>query len=847
MAPTTSPEYRKQLDDLAKRALELPPELWPEFIEKACAGNESLRIDLLGRLFRAPLLPGNGFAQYRILSLLGEGGMGQVYLAEDTRLPRRVALKTLPTQSVPSEGDVHRFEQEAWAASSLNHPNILTIYEVGRHDGRLFIASEYVEGMTLRQKLAEPVDAAATLDIAIQCAAGLKAAHDAGIVHRDIKPENLMIRTDGLLKIVDFGLARVGELRSGAVALRSANATVPGTILGTTKYMSPEQARGVPVDGRADVFGLGAVMYEMLSGQAPFDGDTDSDRIASILLNDPRPLNQLAPAAPPELVRIVERAMCKDVNGRYQSAREMLAELQRLKKNLELGAAGQGSRTWMTLGRIAVAAVLLCLIVLGILLVARRKAVEKPSGARTRSLAILPFRNLRPDPSTDFLGFSLADAVITKFGYVRSVAVRPSSAVEKYRSRSVDPRQAAAELNADVLLTGSYLRDADRLRINIQLIDAHQDRVLWQDTLDTPYEDLFRVQDRVAQQIIRQLELNLSPSEAGSLRFDNPIGREAYEEYLRGVDLYAISDFPGAIRALEASAAEEPNYALTWAHLGQAYTSDASLVFGGRDEYRKAQTAYERALALNPALIEARVYMANLFTDTGRVEESAPLLSAALERNPNSADAHWELGYAYRFAGLLPESVRECERAREIDPQVKLYSSALNSYLYLGEYDRFLNSLPQTDSVYILFYRGFAEYYKHDAGSALAHFDRAYVLNSTTFQAALSKALADALRHDSADGLRVLNQTLERVEKRGVTDPEGLYKLAQAFAALGDASAGMKILRRAIDGGFFCYPYFRTDPLLDPLRNQPGFAELMETARTRHERFQARFAPRTEQ
>ena len=797
--------------------------------------------------FQRPALPSGGrFARYEILSTLGEGGMGRVYLAADPRLPRRVALKTIAPESVESTDAVRRFEQEARAASSLNHPNILTIYEVGQYEGRFFIASEFVEGMTLRQKFAAPADTAAALDVAIQAATGLNAAHAAGIVHRDIKPENLMIRSDGLLKIVDFGLARMNE-HAGGAALRpraGEHLTLPGVVVGTTRYMSPEQARGLPVDGRTDIFSLGVVLYEMLAGRTPFEGETDSDRIAAILLSDPLPLKRLAPAADPELVRIIERAMARDRNARYQSAGEMLADLHALRKRLELpaGVAAQPRKPLMRGLLIGILA-LVCVAAIASAWFVRSRRSPTTAEGRARILAILPFHNLRPDPSTDFLGFSLADAVTSRLGDIRSIAVRPSSAVEQYRNRVIDPSKAGAELHADIVLAGSYLRDGDRLRISTQLVDVRDDRVLWRDTLDTAYKDLFRVQDRVARELIDRLALNLSPREAGSIRMDSPISRDAYEAYLRGVDLYAMNDFPGAIGLLEKAASMEPGYALTWAHLGQAYTTNASLGFGGREEYRKAQAAYEKALELDPGLIEARVYMANLLTDTGRVEQSAPLLRAALEQNPNSADAHWELGYAYRFAGLLPESVRECERARQIDSQVKLYSSALNSYLYLGQYARFLESLPQSDTPYILFYRGLAEYYQHDYLSALAHFDRAYVLNASMFPAQLGKALAASLRNDSQHGLALLYRIDKRIQERGVVDPEGLYKLAQAYAALGDRAAGMRALRRAIEGGFFCYPYFETDPLLEPLLHEPGFAELMDAARERHERFRATFAP----
>ncbi len=786
------------------------------------------------------------FGDYEILSELGAGGTGRVYLAQDTRLPRRVAIKTLAPDSVRSEDGARRFEQEAWAASSLNHPNILTIYEVGRYEGEFFIAAEYVEGVTLRQNLSARLPVSAVLDIAIQAATGLHAAHAAGIVHRDIKPENLMIRHDGLLKIVDFGLARVAARSRATVgaALRE-NQTEAGMVLGTTKYMSPEQARGLPVDARTDLFSLGAVLYEMLSGRAPFSGETDSDRIAAILLNHPEPLRKASPTAPAELVRIVERAMAKEADRRYQSAAELLGDLQSAQHALAQKGDGAKTRRWhgfrnkpLTLALIFVS---VGLAIAFFALLRWKTSPPEASAGHPLSLAILPFRNLTRDPDSDFLGFSLADAIISKFGYVSSVAVRPSSAVEKYRNRSVDPQQAGRELNARDLLTGNYLRDGDRLRINVQLIDVAENRVLWHDTLDTPYQDLFRVHDEVAQRIIHQLQLHLTSEESQRVQVDTPIGREAYEDYLRGVDLYGMNDFSGAITALEKSASLDSKYALTWAHLGQAYTTSASLEFGGTQQYRKAQRAYEKALSLNPALMEAQVYMANLFTDTGRVEQSVPLLRAALARNPNSADAHWELGYAYRFAGMLPESLRECLLARQIDPQVKLYSSAINTYLYVGEYDQFLASLPESRSVYLLFYRGFAELYKGQNQAALSYFDEAFDLNPSLLQAKLGEAFADSLRNRNAEGVKLMRETAARVEERGVTDPEGLYKLAQAFAAVGDRSDGVKAFTAAIRGGFFPYPYLRADPLIQPLRNDGGFAAAMEVARRRHEHFQALF------
>ncbi len=367
------------------------------------------------------------------------------------------------------------------------------------------------------------------------------------------------------------------------------------------------------------------------------------------------------------------------------------------------------------------------------------------------------------------------------------------------------------------------------------------DKILWQDSIDLKYDKLLTVQDRVAQQIIRGLQLNLSPAEAANLKPDKPINSLAYEYYLRGVDLYSLNEFGPAIELLQKSAALEPNYAPTWAHLGRAFTTNASLRFGGREDYNQAQAAYEKAIALNPALVEPRIYMANLLTDTGHVEQSVPLLRSALQTSPNNAEAHWELGYAYRFGGMLRESVAECEKARQNNPQVKINSSALNSYLYLGEYHKFIQSLPVNDSTYILFYRGFGEYYLGNYEQASRDFDRAYEMEPALLPAEVGKALSYSINHENDLGLRLLHETEDRIERRGVTDAEGIYKVAQAYAVLGDKVAALHMLRLSIGGGFFCYPYFVRDPRLQSLRNEAEFPTLMSQARQRHDQFKASF------
>ena len=901
MASASESDRWRRMEQLFYAAVDLNPEARCKFLDENCAGEPELRKELEALLdsadkpmdlLQAPVLkaareivadeqsksiaPGVQFAHYQIISKLGAGGMGVVYLAEDLRLKRRVALKVLGAELTRDPRGVRRFEQEARAASALNHPNILTIYEFGEFNGLHYIASEFVEGATLRQRMAHVrLELNTSVDIAIHIASALAAAHASGIVHRDIKPDNVMVRNDGIVKVLDFGIAKLIETQVAETIGRTTSSagsgiSETGMVLGTAKYMSPEQARGKEVDARSDIFSLGSVMYEMVTAHAAFAGDTASDVIAEILKTEPPPPVEFVPDVPSEIERIIGKALRKDRDNRYQGVKDLLIDLRDFKKEAEFQSKLQGQQAGVRSEKIKtgsgrktpargalpvpaepeilglriwrwVVAVMLA-AVLGVAgYLYTRKSGGPPTSAHPRSLAILPFQNLKPDPETNFLGFSLADEIITKLSYVNSLNVRPSSSVDKYRNKDIDPRKVAAELNVDTLLTGSFLRDGDDLRITTQLIDVKPEKILWREELDLKYDKLLTVQDRVAQQIVKELELNLSPAEAANLKPEKPINSAAYEDYLRGIDLYSLNQFGPAIDLLEKSTALEPNYAPAWAHLGRAYTTNASLKFGGREDYGKAQAAYEKAIALNPALVEPRIYMANLLTDTGRVEQAVPLLRSVLQDNPNNAEAHWELGYAYRFAGMLEESVAECEKARQNNPQVKMNSSAINSYLYLGEYEKFLQSLPVNDSVYILFYRGFAEYYLNNRDQAASDFDRAFQMDSTLLPAAVGKALSDSIRHDPAHGLKLLQQTEEKIEERGVSDAEGMYKVAQAYAVLGDKASALHMLRHSIGGGFFCYPYFARDPLLQTLRDDPEFKTLMAQAQHRHDQFRATF------
>ena len=887
----------KQIEELFYESLAVPSESRAALLEERCGSDFELRKEVEALLDSAaepmdfleqPIIDaahdltageadkgiecGEHLGHYEIESFIGSGGMGEVYLANDLILKRKVAIKILSLAQAQNERGLRRFEQEARAASALNHPNILTIYEFGEANGLHFIASEYIDGQTLRMKLADGrLTVEAAVDISIQIARALCAAHESGIIHRDIKPENVVVRTDQLVKVLDFGIAKLSEPQANGVPYPAALAmslsrSHEGFVIGSARYMSPEQARGQLVDARSDIFSLGIVLYEMVCGKCPFDGESVSDVIAEILKGTPQSLEEICPHVPAELQAIIFKAMCKDREGRYQDAKELLADLKEFASEAHFHAKfqlptntgprrvssasnGPGARTGKAdrwpLSRavtIVATAILAVVAVMGVLIAMRyRKAGATSAQARPHSLAILPFKNLRQDPTLDYLGFSLSDAVITKLSTVSALTVRPSSSVDIYRNQSIDPKKVGDDLNVDTLLTGSFIKDGDDLRITAQLIDIKPNRILWQDSIDVKYDRLLTVQDRVSQEIVKGLELNLTPADAKSLSSGNPVNAEAYQYYLRGIDFYLLNDFPSSIAMLEKSASIDPNYALTWAHLGKAYTTNAAQRLGGRENYDKAQAAYEKAIALNPDLVEPRIYEANLLTDTGRVERAVPLLRAALQSSPNNAELHWELGYAYRFAGMLPESVAECQKARQLDPEVKINSSAMNSFLYLGQYAKFVQSLPDHDSAYILFYRGFGEFYLDEKKQAAQIFDRAYTLEPELLQTRVGKALSYSIAGDRAAALDLLRRTQDEVEERGVGDAESMYKISQAYAVLGDKAAALHTLSHTIEGGFFCYTCFMTDPLLAGIRGEPEFHRLTEEARQRHDAFKTRF------
>src|SRR5262245_58200247 len=603
-----TPEHWKKLDVLFHEALELQGEARAAHLVKACGGDRQLREEAErliaahereGSFIDSPIFVepeemtdddcnefpvGRFMGPYQIVSQLGRGGMGRVFLAKDTRLERRVAIKILPGAFIQNPDHVRRFEREAKAASALNHPNIMTVYEIGEADGTHYIVSEFVEGETLRERMRRgALSLTAALDVARQVAGALAAAHVAGIVHRDIKPENVMVRPDGLVKVLDFGLAKLTEMRiadwglrveeaetlartsqdNPQSAIRNLHSTVPGLVMGTAHYMSPEQARGQKVDHRADIFSLGVMLHEMLAGQRPFEGATTSDVIAAILTKEPEPLKELRSKAWPELAQIVMKCLAKEREQRYQTVGEFAAHLQAATERSKLsplGKARRGSRlAWIvaTLTLLMIAAV-----------VSWKLAPKAAPDPQIRSLVVLPLENLSGDPAQDYLADGMTDALIGDLAKIGALRVISRTSSMRYKGAKKPLQEIAGELNVDAVVEGAMQRSGDRVSIRARLIHAGADRQLWAESYERDFRDALGMQSEIARAIAREIQAKLTPAEQARLTNSVTANRKALDDYLQGRYLLGKGgQLPKAIEYFQSAIKEDPTYAPAYAGL----------------------------------------------------------------------------------------------------------------------------------------------------------------------------------------------------------------------------------------------------------------------------------------
>jgi TolB-like protein/tRNA A-37 threonylcarbamoyl transferase component Bud32 len=794
---------------------------------------------------------GQTVSHYRVLGKLGGGGMGVVYEAEDLKLGRRVALKFLPDELARDHQALERLQREAKSASSLQHPNICTIYDVDEHGGRPFIAMELLEGETLRDRLAPgPLGLEALLELGTQIADALETAHARGIVHRDIKPANIFVTKRGQAKLLDFGLAKQSDRGAGSgggdtalpTAMAEEHLTSPGTALGTVAYMSPEQARGEPLDARTDVFSCGAVLYEMATGRQPFAGHTSAVIFDAILNRAPVPPVRLNPELPEELSRIVNTALEKDRDLRYQSAAEIKTDLKRLKRDSDSGRTGKAaaaapveapppSRARWKVPAVA-ALPLIAAAAAGWWAAHRRPGESAPRGQIT--MAVLPFQNLGADPSIDYLRLALPDEVATTLSYAPAIAVRPFASTRRYAAADVDPQAAGRELRARQVLTGQFQKEGDRLRVTLEVVDTEGDRVVWRDTTTTAASDLVGLRDQMATRVRQGLLPALGASAGSGGSATRPANSEAYDLYLRSAAL-TRDDEPNkrAIPMLERSVELDPTYAPAWNELGVRYYFQAVPGGAGSPALQRSRAALERALALDPDLTSAAGNLVIDRVDSGDLEAGYFRASDLVHRRPQSGDAHFTLSYVLRYAGLLEEAAKECDAALAADPHNRNFRSCYISFMLLKDHDRA------------------RQFLRLDADSSWARTGEGDLQLREGHSQVATRIYREELREGDLDFTSLNDAATPRAEReqiaakveaefRGMRDPEPRYFAAGYLALAGCREPALRLLRSAVESNYLIDP--GKDSLFDGLRNDPEFAAIRAESVRKQKEFLARRA-----
>jgi len=759
-------------------------------------------------------LIGSTFGSYTIKAPLGRGGMGEVYLAHDSRLDRDVAIKVLSAAFTSNPDRLRRFHTEARAASSLNHPHILVVHDFGDVGGRAFMVTEYVEGETLRARLDRgPLALHEAAVVASQVAGALGAAHARGIVHRDVKPENVMIRPDGYVKVLDFGLAKLNATDDRMPADMQGH-TMPGMVLGTPRYMSPELARGAAADARTDVWSLGVMLYEMIGGRPPFAGATAADLMSAILRTEPVPLELHAPRTPAALVRIVMKALCKSRLERYADASEIALELAALRLDIDGGEPQ------------AVAP-----LAFGVTAVSD---VTPPGQMKKRTrLIVIPFRLLRPDPDIEFLSFSLADSIAMTLSNLDSLVVRSSLTAARYSTEELDVRELVRSAGVDAILTGTLLRAGSSLRVSAQLLAAPHGTITWSERMDVPLDNVVRIQDELSERIVDSLAIPLTAGEQDKLRRDAPANAKAYALYLRGTShSFDPQDWALARDLFVECVAEDAGYAPAWARLGRCYRLAAKFLSGTLEEVgdnmKRAEVAFQKAFAINSDLPLTHHLYTVLETDLGRAESAMVRLVARARQRRADPELYAGLVHACRYGGLLEASVAAHARAKQLDPQIP--TSVAQTFWMQGEYERAIDGFTTG------FFVGLPLVALGRDAEALAQARASSALVRDPTTRGYQSIVMSLLEGRRDECLRLLTDLAPRNP-----DPESVYFGALTFAHLGALDLALDQFERVVDMGFFCAPSFERDRWLDPLRSESRFTTALARAQARRDQASHRF------
>jgi serine/threonine protein kinase len=786
---------------------------------------------------------GQTVSHYRILGKLGGGGMGVVYEAEDLKLGRHVALKFIPENLTGDPKSLERFTREARAASLLNHPNICTIHGIEDNDGHPFIVMEKLEGESLKQFISgHPVAIDKLLDISIQVADALAASHAKGIVHRDIKPANIFLTPSGQVKVLDFGLAKlvhnVGTDSDGVAADNSLTAV--GVIPGTAVYMSPEQARSEEIDFRSDLFSFGVVMYEMATGKKPFSGKNSLMTLDAVLHDKPLPPGQLNPKVPVELEGIVGKAMEKDRKERYQSATQMKADLQFLRRETESGLVKSGihsaklrvaSKTfgrpgsrwqfWLLLGTLALLATIVAAV--GAYWFKHRSAA---SAEQKNAIAVLPLQNMSGDPSVDYLRFALADELTSVLTYSRSLDVRPSPMTRNYVAQDLDPHKIGQELHVGRLLTGHFLLRGQQLTVTLEAIDVSSDRLIWQGSATASINDLISLNNQLSTDVQQGLVPTLGVAAGNLSTASRPKSQEAYDLYLHSLAIpHDAGPNKDAIAVLEHVVGVDPSYAPAWDALGQRYYYDSYYGGGGEAMFQRSSSAYERALALDPNRVSAASSLIVNRVERGELGRAYDSATDLVKRRPQSADAHFALSYVLRYAGMQEQATQECNSARSLDPGNFTFRSCAWAFLELGKTDRAMDFVQLDPGSQ---WAAWVTPYVYLAAGNLAQARDAAksVAKSPTFHRDLLIACTQAPRPADLDKIVQESEASVMTEP----DPEAWYHVGALLAYCGKDEAALRLLKAAVQQNYCAYSALLGDPLLKNLRKETAFNEVLTAA-----------------
>ena len=808
----------------------------------------------------ALLEPGRVLSHYRIIEKLGQGGQATAYKAEDMRLNRTVVVKILRAELAQSDAARRRFEREACLCSALDNPNISAVFDVGETAGLNYIVMQYVEGSTLKALMGgRPLEPLSALSIAIQIADALAVAHAAGIVHRDLKPSNVIVTPAGQAKVLDFGLAKMLARDADSPREMIEPLTDVGTPYGSLGYGSPEQVSGQPVDHRSDIFSLGVVVYEMIAGQRPFKGATLVDVLHSIVSSAPRPLAQFSPRSPARLQAILNRALAKDPQDRYQTMAALRDDLKALMRQLTLETglvpteatatllAPQRARSNWPLGE-----------TLGRVFGRRRRgaaeALARPAswGTETRqTIAVMPFRNVSGDPHTAFYEFGLADGVITDLGQVASLVVRPSSYIAPYVGQNADPRQVGEELAVSSVLVGTFLKAGERFRVTAQLVSTQGGEILWSDKIDVAAPDLITLQDAIAARVIEGLRVHATAEEKEKI--ERPVTRNAaaYEFHLRGRDsLFAyvlrtfdIADVERAITMFNEAIGLDPEFAAAHAALGRCYIHHAQ-GWGGQEYYTLAERALRRALTIDPDSAEARLQMVHVDLHRGDKDRAHATIEELRRESPDDPAILYVAGMLYRLDGLYEKALEAYDHVLRSNPQ-DLVIVAYNKARVLTHQRRYAEAIAELELARAV-----------EPDHPLVRTFLAVALFNQGNVEAAQAILEDLLRqHPHLDGVRPVlawcwsargeherarSLVTDRVREIAAADHDIAFWLASFYGMEAMADEAIEWVRHAVKLGNENYPLFADSRKLDPLRGDPRFRDLMDELKRRFDERAAR-------